>query len=196
MKSLDAEYWNSRYMNQETGWDLGEVSPPLKDYIDQIEDKDLKILIPGAGNAYEAVYLLQNGFKNVTVVDFAKQALTNLQARLTNINPQNYQLVASDFFEHHGSYDLVLEQTFFCAIHPHLRKNYVNHSHQLLAENGKIAGLMFSRVFPFEGPPFGGSEQEYKELFESKFTIKKMETAYNSMEPRQGSELFVLFVKK
>ena len=45
--NLDAEFWENRYRNQETGWDLGTVSPPLKAYIDQLEDKDVAILIPG-----------------------------------------------------------------------------------------------------------------------------------------------------
>jgi orotidine-5'-phosphate decarboxylase len=62
METLTAEFWNEKYLNQQTGWDLGEVSPPIKTYIDQITNKDLRILIPGAGHAYEANYLLENGF--------------------------------------------------------------------------------------------------------------------------------------
>ena len=44
------------------GWDLGEVSPPIKSYIDTLEDKNIRILIPGCGNTYEAEYLLEQGF--------------------------------------------------------------------------------------------------------------------------------------
>jgi hypothetical protein len=47
--------------SNETGWDLGQVSPPLKAYIDQLTDKNLRILIPGCGNSYEAEYLLEKG---------------------------------------------------------------------------------------------------------------------------------------
>ena len=50
-------YWSKRYKEERTGWDIGFPSLPLKTYIDQLENKDLKILIPGAGNAYEAEYL-------------------------------------------------------------------------------------------------------------------------------------------
>jgi thiopurine S-methyltransferase len=66
---LSANAWNNRYLNDDIGWDLGEVSPPLKAYFDQLENKEIKILIPGGGNSYEAEYLLQKGFKNVFVVD-------------------------------------------------------------------------------------------------------------------------------
>ncbi|MBU0695868.1 MAG: methyltransferase domain-containing protein [Bacteroidetes bacterium] len=196
MEMLHADYWNSRYINQETRWDLGAISPPIKSYIHQLENKELRILIPGAGNAYEAIYLLENGFKNVTVVDFAEKALSNLKEKLVKIDTSNYNLIQDDFFNHEGEYDLILEQTFFCAINPELRIAYVKHTHRLLTEKGKIVGLLFNKEFPFEGPPFGGSEDEYRELFEPKFEIKIMHEAHNSIAPRKGSELFVILSKK
>jgi 2-keto-3-deoxy-6-phosphogluconate aldolase len=68
---LDEQYWNNRYINNETGWDLRQVSPPLKAYFDQLENKNSSILIPGCGNAYEAIYLAEQGFTNITVIDIA-----------------------------------------------------------------------------------------------------------------------------
>jgi SAM-dependent methyltransferase len=192
MEKLSANYWNSRYESNETAWDLGTVSPPIKIYIDQLKNKDLKILIPGAGNAYEALYLLENGFTNITIIDFAELPLKNLKSKLKVINESNYQLINEDFFKHRGEYDLILEQTFFCAINPNLRTEYVNHCHQLLSKNGKIVGVLFNKEFPFEGPPFGGNENDYRELFMQRFIVKTMEVAYNSVAPRQGSELFVV----
>lgn len=70
-KILDQEYWNKQYTSNTTGWDLGKVSPPIKEYIDTLEDKNTSILIPGCGNTYEAEYLLEKGFTNVTVIDIA-----------------------------------------------------------------------------------------------------------------------------
>lgn len=196
MSVLDANYWNSRYLKGQAGWDLGEISTPLKIYIDQLEQKNLKILIPGAGNAHEAIYLLENGFTNVTVIDFAEEAIQKLSLKLQRINPSNFHLIQDDFFHHVGKYDLILEQTFFCAIQPERRTDYVNHTHQLLAAKGKIAGLLFNTNFPFEGPPFGGSKEEYQKLFIAKFEIKMMVSAYNSVMKRQDSELFIKLIKK
>ncbi|MCB0780847.1 MAG: SAM-dependent methyltransferase, partial [Flavobacteriales bacterium] len=51
---LDRDFWQQRYADGTTGWDLGAVSPPLKAYFDQLTDKDLRILIPGGGRSYEA----------------------------------------------------------------------------------------------------------------------------------------------
>ncbi len=75
LNNLNRKYWENRYAKNDTGWDLGKISTPLKTYFDQLENKNLKILIPGAGNAYEAEYLHQKGFKNVFVVDISKTAL-------------------------------------------------------------------------------------------------------------------------
>ena len=120
---LNSNYWEERYSNQETGWDVGKITTPLKEYIDQIEDKSIKILIPGAGNSYEFEYLINNGFENVYVLDFAQSPLDNIKKRIPNCNTN--QLIKSDFFEHIGNYDLIIEQTFFCALEPSLRKDYV-----------------------------------------------------------------------
>ena len=63
IKKMNKEYWEGRYQSNETGWDVGKITTPLKDYIDQIENKELKILIPGAGNGYEFDYLIQKVLK-------------------------------------------------------------------------------------------------------------------------------------
>jgi methyl halide transferase len=62
---MDNNYWNTRYLEEQTGWDIGYPSTPLKEYIDQLTNKSIRILIPGCGNGYEGEYLHQNGFTNV-----------------------------------------------------------------------------------------------------------------------------------
>jgi len=191
---LNSAYWEDRYSNNETGWDVGKITTPLKEYIDQIEDKSIKILIPGAGNSYEFEYLINNRFENIFVLDFAQSPLENIQQRIPSCNVN--QLIKSDFFEHEGNYDLILEQTFFCALEPSLRKDYVQKMKSLLNPNGKIVGLLFQFTLTNVGPPFGGSKEEYESLFENDFYIKTLEIANNSIKPRQGNELFFTFIKK
>ena len=188
MKELNKTYWTNRYINQQTGWDLGEISPPLKNYVDTIENKELKILIPGAGNAYEAEYLFYNGFKNIFVLDISEFPITAFKKR----NPEfpDDHLLIEDFFSHTGNYDLIIEQTFFCAIHPDLRKKYIEKMANLLNQNGELIGLLFNTHFDTEGPPFGGKSNEYQKLFSTEFTIHKMENCVNSIKPRLGNEVF------
>jgi len=190
MDSNNMNFWQSKYLENSTGWDLGEVSPPLKAYFDQLTDKKLKILIPGAGNAYEAEYLHQQGFTNVYVVDWASQAIENLKGRIPGF--PNDHLFTIDFFNIDLHFDLIIEQTFFCALPPDLRVKYVDKMHDLLSPNGKLVGLMFQIPLNDTHPPFGGSKEEYVALFQDKFTIKTMETTHNSVKPRQNKELFVI----
>ncbi len=187
---LSHEYWNNRYLQQQTGWDIGTVSTPLKEYIDQLSDKHISILIPGGGNSYEALYLLEQGFTDVTVIDLAT-SVTEKLALQTVAYKKSIKIITGDFFELTGTYDLILEQTFFCAIDPALRGNYVTKMSELLKPKGKLVGVLFNRSFE-GGPPFGGSEKEYRALFASTFHQIRMEPCYNSIPPRLGSELFVV----
>lgn len=191
---LNEKYWENRYSENQTSWDVGTITTPLKDYIDQIKDKEISILIPGAGNGHEFEYLLNYGFKNVTVLDFAKTPLKNIKNRIPQV--KDNQLVQSDFFAHQNQYDLIIEQTFFCALCPKLRKEYVTKISSLLKKNGKIVGLLFQFSLTDIGPPFGGSKEEYIDLFQNDFQIKTLETTYNSIKPREGKELFFIFTKK
>jgi len=187
---MEKEFWDKRWKDNETGWDVGTISTPLKDYIDQISDKNIRILIPGCGNSYEAEYLNNNSFKNVYIIDISQHAVDSFKERCPNFPTSN--IICGDFFELKDSFDLIIEQTFFCAINPTMRKAYVKQMSQLLKPDGKLIGLMFN--FPLdEGPPFGGSVEEYKGLFENKFLIEKMEECNNSIEPRKGRELWVSY---
>ena len=155
-----------------------------------MDDKSLSILIPGAGNAYEAEYLFKNGFKNVYVCDLAIEALQNLKKRCPDF-PEN-QLIHGDFFSIKKQFDVILEQTFFCAIHPKLRMAYAEQIQSLLAPSGTFAGVLFNIDFPFDGPPFGGKIDEYEELFSAFFKVTTLMPCYNSTPPRKGSELFII----
>ena len=192
--SLDANYWNDRYHNGNTGWDLKEVSPPLKSYIDQLENKGLKILIPGAGYGYEAQYLWEQGFHNTYVIDLSSLALEKLQSRIP-VFPKA-QLLQGDFFEHEEKYDLIIEQTFYCALEPKLRGAYVKKMHALLHPKGTLAGVLFDFPLTEKGPPYGGNIETYRKRFKPYFKVKTMETAHNSIAPRAGKEVFINFKKK
>lgn len=194
MTILNKTYWENLYQTQDTGWNIGHVSTPIKTYIDQLEDKSLKILIPGAGNSYEAEYLYNNGFKNLYVLDIAKQPLENLKQRVPDF-PETH-LLQHDFFELNNTFDLIIEQTFFCALNPDLRSQYVRKMSELMKPNGKLVGLLFDFPLTQEGPPFGGSKEEYIARFSNNFNLKTLEPSYNSIKPRAGKELFFIFEKK
>nr|WP_262914336.1 TPMT family class I SAM-dependent methyltransferase [Tenacibaculum aquimarinum] len=194
MIKLNEDFWNNKYKDNKTGWDLGAVSPPIKAYFDQLENKELKILIPGGGNSYEAEYLFKNGFKNVFVVDLSIIALENIKTRIPEF--PDSQLLHANFFDIEERFDLIIEQTFFCAINPNLRPKYASKIHSVLKSKGKLVGLLFDAKLNEDHPPFGGNKKEYLSYFEPYFLIHNMEPCYNSYHNRQGKELFVMLQKK
>jgi hypothetical protein len=96
-----------------------------------------------------------------------------------------------DFFSHSGSYDLILEQTFFCALEPSLRPKYAQKMFSMLKPGGKLQGLLFNFSLTEVGPPFGGSIAEYIDYFSPLFKINQIEPCHNSIKPRMGNELFI-----
>ncbi|RAI99896.1 thiopurine S-methyltransferase [Chitinophaga skermanii] len=191
--TLDKHYWNERYRTGDIGWDMGRVSPPLEAFINQYPHLNARILIPGGGNSYEAKYLWDKGFTDITVVDISDALVLNLKRkyRETGIN-----FIAGDFFRHDGEYDLILEQTFLSAIDPALRERYAQKMHQLLWLNGRFVGVIFKKNFEQPGPPFGGSVKDYRRLFEPYFNFHIFAPCINSHPARQGNELFFSFRKR
>ena len=191
---LNHQYWNDRYKENATGWDLSEVSPPLKAYFDQLSDKSIAILIPGCGNSYEAEYLLSKGFTNITLVDISPLLVEKLKLKFFQ-STGRISIIGDDFFNIQSQFDLIIEQTFFCALDPKLREKYVDKMHTLLKRGGKLVGLFFDKEFAVS-PPFGGSKKEYEMLFSEKFQITSLQSCYNSIAPRAGTELFAIMGKK
>lgn len=185
--------WDNRYLNNDIGWDLGEVSPPLKAYFDQLENKEIKILIPGGGNSYEAEYLFKSGFKNIFVVDLSKTAIDNIQKRIPKLPTS--QLIHGNFFDLEDKFDLIIEQTFFCAINPNLRKEYIVKMNLLLSPKGKLVGVLFNVPLNKDKPPFGGNKATYLKNFKPYFNAAIFDSCYNSYHNRQGKELFVKLIK-
>ncbi|MCG9911107.1 MAG: TPMT family class I SAM-dependent methyltransferase [Flavobacteriales bacterium] len=191
--NLDKTFWSSRYEQGETGWDIGYASPALIAYMEN-KPRTAKVLIPGAGNSYEAEKLWEMGFKNITVLDLSEIPLANLKTRIPDF-PEK-QLVCDDFFNHKAAYDIILEQTFFCALSPDLRTKYVQKMAELLAPGGELAGLLFDAPMNAEHPPFGGNKAEYLSLFGEKLQVLEMEACPNSIAPRMGKEVFFRAIVK
>jgi len=191
---LDASFWNARWQNGQTGWDIGFAAPAITSFMQQLNNKNVAILIPGCGNAYEAEFLLANGFTNITLIDIAEEAVNRLKEKFKN--EHHIRILCQDYFNHQGNYDIIIEQTFFCAQVLERRNEYVQKTASLLNNNGILIGVLFNVVFEKEGPPFGGNKNEYQQLFEKEFIIKTLEPCYNSIAPRAGNELFIHFIKK
>jgi SAM-dependent methyltransferase len=133
---------------------------------------------------------LDKGFTSITLIDISEVLMDQLNKKFGD----RLRLITGDFFDLSGEFDLIMEQTFFCALAPSLRQEYVEKMYSLLRPGGKLAGLLFDRDFP-DGPPFGGSREEYQRLLEKRFNILTLAPCHNSIRPRMGTELFFIVEK-
>ncbi len=184
----DSNYWNNRYLQQETGWDIGHASPAIVDFF-QDKRKDLNILIPGCGNAYEGEVLHRYGFDNLVLADFAEQTKSNFLDRCETFDGDHF--LVGDFFSLEGTYEVIVEQTFFCALTPNLREDYAKKMKKLLHPEGSLVGLLFDAPLNTEHPPYGGSKAAYEELFGKYFKNVNLIPCGNSIAPRAGKELWI-----
>lgn len=190
MPELTADYWEQRYQAQNTPWQIGHPSRPLREYMDTLADKSLRILLPGGGDGEELAYLHAQGFVHSTVLDWSATAIGRLRKRHPALPDSAF--VHADFFTHAGQYDLILEQTFLAALPPEVRPRYAPKMAELLAPGGRLAGVLFNfPLDPAKGPPWGGTPDYYRQLFAPALKIQVLETCTTSEPERSGKELWV-----
>jgi cyclopropane fatty-acyl-phospholipid synthase-like methyltransferase len=192
------EDWQRHYDEGDLGWDLGQVAPP---FIKLFESKTIlpgKTLIPGCGRGHEVIYLAENGFE-VTAVDYSPGAVNHLKSTVQERNLK-CEVLHLDFFgidsSHNGVYDLLIEQTFFCAISPEQRSSYVSTVARALKKGGMLAGLFYNTGEEEGGPPFNTTREDIKKYFSDSFEIRQLSKAEDSAEQRKNKEWLAILIKK
>ena len=189
--------WQKHYDEDNLSWDLGEVAEP---FVRLWEDNILApgtLIVPGCGQGHEVIYFAERGFE-VTGVDFSPGAVKLLRDSLNRKNLKA-QVLHRDFFKlengHDRAYDKLLEQTFFCAIHPDQRPAYVETASRILKPGGLLFGL-FYQTEEEGGPPFNTTEADIRRHFSDEFDIIRLEKCFYSNEKRKDKEWLAVMRKK
>jgi len=189
--------WQNHYDNDDLRWDLGQVAPPFIRLWQENKLPKGKAIIPGCGQGHEVLFFAGKGLQ-VTGLDYAPGAVSILSRSLEEKKLQA-NVLYEDFFllnEHHNAqYDLMLEQAFFCAIHPSLRSAYVETATRILKKGGLLAGL-FYETGEEGGPPFSTTPSDILDHFSDDFHIETLEKTPHSVEKRKDKELLGLLRKK
>lgn len=199
----DSSFWELRYQERDTGWDLGAPTPPIVEFFQSARapKPPARILVPGSGRGHDALFLAKLGF-DVTAVDFAKQALDSLRRRRRNlwIPAAKCRTLRADILhlpaKCHASFDIVVEHTCFCAIDPKLRDLYVSMARDVLVPGGLLLGLFYPFREGTQGPPFPVTELEIQMRFSVSFDLEFIETPASSVERRRGEERLILMRRK
>jgi len=186
---LDPPFWHGRYLAGDTGWDLGEPSPPFVRLHRDGVIAPCRVAVPGCGRGWEVAWLAGQGYQ-VAGIDFAPAAIEATRDRVHAAGATAH-LVCSDLFglpdDLAGGFDLVLEQTCFCAIAPHRRPEYVDAVHRLLAPGGRLIALFYA-CEGSGGPPFTTDPKDVAALFAERFTVRSLALTPHSHPRRFGEE--------
>ena len=189
--------WQKHYAEDDLRWDLCQVAPPFVRLWEEGKLGQGRVMIPGCGRGHEVLFLAGNGFQ-VTGLDYAPGAVELLSRSLQEKGVQA-DILHQDFFElgdnHISRYDLMLEQAFFCAIHPSRRSAYVETAARIIKKGGLLAGL-FYETNEKGGPPFNTTPADILEHFSDEFDIETIERTPHSVEKRKDKELLGLLRKK
>lgn len=197
MSDLDATFWDSRYQERETPWDLGGPTPVFERLIREGTIPKGRLLIPGAGRGYDAIAFSKAGYQ-VTTLDLSPLACDELRTAAEAAGA-TLDVQVGDFFalDEQGAFDAVLEYTFYCAIPVNQRTAYRDQMAHLIRPGGLLFGLFFPLQQPRpEGPPFEVSVDEIKRSFGEYFELVHEEVPADSIKPRQGNEVLMIWRRK
>tara|TARA_B100000287_G_scaffold395538_1_gene410457 strand:+ start:535 stop:1140 length:606 start_codon:yes stop_codon:yes gene_type:complete len=199
-KVSNPKFWNDRYLDENTKWDLGGPTPILSHYL-KTKNNIGRVCVLGCGKGHDAIEFSK--YQNdVHAVDFSEEALKDLKQRASNENAK-INIHNKDIFllpnSHEDFFDMVYEYTCYCAIDPDRRADYFSMVHSILKKNGLFFGIMIpldKDVYNDEGPPFGVSIKQIEELTASYFDIVENQFSKYSIEPRKGREKILVLKKK
>jgi len=193
------KFWNQCYIDNNTGWDIGSVTPVFKQWADSLQKKS-KILVPGAGNGYDPLYFSSLGH-DVTAIDFSEAAVSKMKLKAKEEN-LSLKVIRCDFFDmldkFKKDFEYIVEYTFYCAIDPINRNKYIDIVHHLLNDNGKLIALFLplNKDISDGGPPFAVKESEIENKFSKKFDLIDSYMHPLSINQRKENEKFYIFKKK
>jgi SAM-dependent methyltransferase len=204
--TLTSEFWEGRYQDGTTRWDLGQPAPPFVTLLDSPNAPPPgKIAVLGSGRGHDALLFADRGFE-VIGFDFAPSAIQaatiaarsrqSLAQSLAQSSAQSSaQFLQRDIFElgneFANQFDYVLEHTCYCAIKPSQRSDYVQVVQTILRPNGELIGLFWAHSRP-DGPPFGTTADEIKQQFAAFEPILFIQPT-NSVDSRKDEEYLVRF---
>lgn len=191
METFQSEYWEQRYREGTTRWDLGQAAPAFVSLLTSQALQPGKVAVLGSGRGYDAIAFAKHGF-DVIGFDFAPAAIAEATA-IAQASGSSAKFLERDIFdlpaEFPRYFNYVIEHTCFCAINPQQRQGYVKVVREILQLQGELIAIFFTHSRS-GGPPFGISPEEIRQYFDTDFEILNLQPITNSVPERQGEEYF------
>ena len=169
----ESDHWETCYQKNDTPWDKGEPSPGLVDFLEEHPQLERgTVCVPGCGMGHDVHAWASKRFI-ATGVDIAPSAVERAREHAST-QAHTCSFHHRDFLE--GSpetpFDWVFEHTFYCAIQPDRRNDYLQAMLRWIKPGGSLLAVNY--LIPDEdGPPFGTTRDEVFQRFSPHFELKK-----------------------
>jgi SAM-dependent methyltransferase len=162
-------FWDERFDRRFTPWDQAGVPEAFRSFVAALPaPRAAKVLIPGCGSAYEALFLAECG-ATVRAIDFSPSAVAAARAQL---GTRADVVEEADFFAYQPPFapDWIYERAFLCALPKDRWGDYARRMASLLTPGALLAGFFFIGATP-KGPPFGIERAELDALLGPHFEL-------------------------
>lgn len=181
----EAEFWDKRYREGKTPWDLGKSPAMLVEFL--AKQVPGRVLVPGCGSGYELQSFVENGW-DVTAVDCSPEAVHRAKQFLPEVHGR---ILLDDFFAADlavGTFDLIYERTFLCAIPPDLRGAYGTRFSSLIKPGGKLVGFFYLGELEPDGPPFAIEKEDLERRLSPVFSPDLERPSQDGLPVFEGRE--------
>lgn len=202
----DREFWETRFVAQQTPWERGEVHPQLKRWLDDgsLDAASLggAIAVPGCGSGIDVAALAGAAF-DVVAIDFTTAAIERTTQRL-QAEGLSAQCVRADVLEWQPDAPLaaVYEQTCLCALYPDQWVAYATQLRRWLRPGGRLFALFVQAQRAgaaqgfIEGPPYDCDINAMRALFPAPLWSWPKPPYDSVPHPMGSSELAVVLTRR
>lgn len=191
------EHWDKVYANTESlhSWTQLKPETTLSVISNLNLSKEASIIDVGGGDSYLVDYLLDLGFKNITVLDISSVAIDKTKKRLGN-RQNNVKWINSDIldFMPKENYDLWIDRATFHFLN---NDEKIEHYKQLAISSVKNDGHLLIATFSKNGPSQCSglnvkqySSNELENTFNDHFSLKKIITE-DHYTPNNSAQNFI-----
>lgn len=187
---MEAQFWNSRWTNNQLGWHYNEANPLLVDNFKRLDlPKNSRVFVPLCGKTVDIHWLLANGYK-VVGAELNKSAIEQLfselsltptithLSKLDHYSAENIDIYVGDIFEISsdilGSVDAIYDRAALVALPDPMRTLYTKH----LVKITKTAPQLLIK-FTYDqsimpGPPFSIEDAKLSEYYGDDYALQKL----------------------
>jgi len=184
------EFWQQRWLNNQTGFHEGQVNEYLEKYLSQLSlNNKASLFLPLCGKSHDIIWLTKQGY-NVIGVECSELAVkaffeeNNLSANIKQHNnftiwqANTITIYCGDFYQLESiwfdSVSAIFDRAALIALPVEQRQSYINQIIKLCPNAAVLLVSLEYQQNEMDGPPFAVSEQEINNLFKNHYNLNKL----------------------